>query len=221
MMSLEQGNGGPNCNNYQRPNHISVTRTTQDCLTNSRSYPKPTEDVDGMGPSDMNGSDYECSERVVINVSGLRFETQLRTLNQFPDTLLGNPQKRNRYYDPLRNEYFFDRNRPSFDAVLYYYQSGGRLRRPVNVPLDVFSEEIKFYELGEEAIQKYREDEGFIKEEEKPLPTNVFQRRVWLLFEYPESSTSARLIAIFSVVVIVRSIVWCWLDTRTDSKKCR
>ena len=126
MMSLEQGNGGPpNCSNYPRQhaqNH--VTRTTQECLTNSRSYPKPTDDVDGMGPTDMQGSDYECSERVVINVSGLRFETQLRTLNQFPETLLGNPQKRNRYYDPLRNEYFFDRNRPSFDAVLYYYQSG-------------------------------------------------------------------------------------------------
>lgn len=64
----------------------------------------------------------ECSERIVINVSGLRFETRLRTLDQYPDTLLGNEEKRNRYYDPLKNEYFFDRNRPSFDAILYYYQ---------------------------------------------------------------------------------------------------
>lgn len=92
----------------------------------------------------------------VWQVSGLRFETQLRTLNQFPDTLLGDPARRIRYFDPLRNEYFFDRNRPSFDAILYYYQSGGRLRRPVNVPLDVFSEEIKFYELGEMATNKFR-----------------------------------------------------------------
>ena len=45
----------------------------------------------------------------------------------------------------------------SFDAILYYYQSGGRLRRPVNVPLDVFSEEIKFYELGDYAIGKFRQ----------------------------------------------------------------
>ncbi|KFM58916.1 Potassium voltage-gated channel protein Shaker, partial [Stegodyphus mimosarum] len=78
--------------------------------------------------------DHDFCERVVINVSGLRFETQLRTLNQFPDSLLGDPGRRIRYFDPLRNEYFFDRNRPSFDAILYYYQSGGRLRRPVNVP---------------------------------------------------------------------------------------
>lgn len=33
---------------------------------------------------------------------------------------------------------------------------GGRLRRPVNVPLDTFSEELTFYELGEQAINKFR-----------------------------------------------------------------
>nr|XP_014271402.1 potassium voltage-gated channel protein Shaker isoform X8 [Halyomorpha halys] len=162
--------------------------------------------------------DHDFCERVVINVSGLRFETQLRTLNQFPDTLLGDPSRRIRYFDPLRNEYFFDRNRPSFDAILYYYQSGGRLRRPVNVPLDVFSEEIKFYELGELATNKFREDEGFIKEEEKPLPSHEFQRKVWLLFEYPESSQAARVVAIISVFVILLSIVIFCLETLPEFK---
>ncbi|KAM4722472.1 potassium voltage-gated channel subfamily A member 4 [Rhinophrynus dorsalis] len=158
-------------------------------------------------------SEFECCERVVINVSGLRFETQLKTLTQFPETLLGDPEKRMRYFDPLRNEYFFDRNRPSFDAILYYYQSGGRLKRPVNVPFDIFSEEVKFYELGDEALLKYREDEGFVKEEEKQLPENEFKRQVWLLFEYPESSGPARGIAIVSVLVILISIVIFCLET--------
>ncbi|XP_064480783.1 potassium voltage-gated channel protein Shaker-like isoform X2 [Ornithodoros turicata] len=165
--------------------------------------------------------DHDFCERVVINVSGLRFETQLRTLNQFPDTLLGDPGRRIRYFDPLRNEYFFDRNRPSFDAILYYYQSGGRLRRPVNVPLDVFAEEIKFYELGEGTFNKFREDEGFIKEEERALPARQFQRRVWLLFEYPESSQAARVVAIISVVVILLSIVIFCLETLPEFKHYR
>ena len=52
----------------------------------------------------------------------------------------------------------------------------------------------------------FREDEGFIKEEEKPLPTNDLQRKVWLLFEYPESSQHARIVAIISVFVILLSI---------------
>lgn len=38
--------------------------------------------------------DHHLCERVVINVSGLRFETQLRTLQAFPDTLLGDPNRR-------------------------------------------------------------------------------------------------------------------------------
>ncbi|TSP79443.1 Potassium voltage-gated channel subfamily A member 3 [Bagarius yarrelli] len=162
---------------------------------------------------------HECCERVVINISGMRFETQLKTLAQFPQTLLGDPKKRMRYFDPLRNEYFFDRNRPSFDAILYYYQSGGRIRRPVNVPIDIFSEEIRFYELGEEAMEKFREDEGFIKEEERPLPAREFQRQVWLLFEYPESSGAARAIAIVSVLVILISIVIFCLETLPEFRE--
>ncbi|KAF6339560.1 potassium voltage-gated channel subfamily A member 5 [Rhinolophus ferrumequinum] len=152
-------------------------------------------------------------QRVLINISGLRFETQLGTLAQFPNTLLGDPAKRLRYFDPLRNEYFFDRNRPSFDGILYYYQSGGRLRRPVNVSLDVFADEIRFYQLGDEAMERFREDEGFIKEDEKPLPRNEFQRQMWLIFEYPESSGSARAIAIVSVLVILISIITFCLET--------
>jgi hypothetical protein len=83
------------------------------------------DDVDGDDASDCLSSIERRtgSGRIVINVSGMRVETRLRTLNRFPDTLLGNERKRARYYDALRNEYFFDRNRLSFDAILYYYQA--------------------------------------------------------------------------------------------------
>ncbi|KAM3832276.1 potassium voltage-gated channel subfamily A member 5-like [Vipera latastei] len=155
----------------------------------------------------------ELAERVLLNVSGLRFETRLGTLDQFPETLLGDPAKRLRYFDPLRNEYFFDRHRPSFDGILYFYQSGGKLRRPVNVSLEVFADEVRFYQLGEAALERFREEEGFLREEEKPLPAHEFQRQVWLIFEYPESSGSARGIAIVSVLVILISIVTFCLET--------
>jgi potassium voltage-gated channel Shaker-related subfamily A protein len=168
--------------------------------------------------------DYELSERIVINVSGLKFETQLKTLSNFQMTLLGDAQRRVRYFDPLRNEYFFDRNRPSFDAILYYYQSNGRLRRPVNVPVDVFTEEIKFFELGEEAFNKFRQDEGLNKsskqsQEERILPTNRMQRALWLLFEYPETGKWARLVAIISVTVILLSIATFCLETLPEYKR--
>ncbi|XP_068598113.1 potassium voltage-gated channel subfamily A member 10 [Brachionichthys hirsutus] len=152
-------------------------------------------------------------EKVIINVSGLMFETQVSTLHKFPETLLGDPVKRINYFDPMRNEYFFDRNRPSFDGVLYFYQSGGRIRRPANVPLDVFANEIVFYELGNEAMEQFREDEGFIKEPDVLLPTNELQRQFWLLFEYPESSSAAKSVALVSVFVIVISIFIFCIET--------
>ena len=150
-------------------------------------------------------NDYEISERVIINISGLRFETQLKTLQQFPDSLLGDPAKRIKWFDPLRNEYFFDRNRRSFDAILYFYQSGGRLRRPVNVPIHVFCQEIIFFQLGEHVLQRYQEDEGVLVAEDPVYPGNECQKKIWLLFEHPESSQAARIVAIFSVSVILLS----------------
>lgn len=156
------------------------------------------------------------SERLVINVSGMKYETQLRTLARFPDSLLGDAHKRMCYFDPLRNEVFLDRNRACFDSILYFYQSGGRLRRPAHIPLDIFMEELEFYQLGEEAMSRFREDEGFPKEEPRPLPARPLQRRLWMLFEHPESSGGARIIAIISVTVIMLSILIFCLETLPD-----
>lgn len=161
---------------------------------------------------DKRGLD-DGDQKVIINIAGLRFETQLKTLDQFPNTLLGDPFKRMEYFDPMRNEYFFDRNRPSFDGILYYYQSGGKVRRPANVPLDVFTDEIVFYELGKEAMEQFREEEGFIKDVAIPLPTNDMHKQFWLLFEYPESSNAARGVALVSVLVIVISIIIFCMET--------
>ncbi|XP_076123767.1 potassium voltage-gated channel subfamily A member 10 [Alosa pseudoharengus] len=152
-------------------------------------------------------------QKVVINVSGMKYETQLKTLSQFPDSLLGDPKKRMYHFDPMKNEYFFDRNRPAFDGILYFYQSGGKIRRPANVPLEIFADEIIFYELGADAIEQFREEEGLVKEPEAALPTKEIHKQFWLLFEYPESSSAARLVALVSVTVITISIVVFCLET--------
>ncbi|XP_068449876.1 potassium voltage-gated channel subfamily A member 10 [Clinocottus analis] len=191
--------------NSESPTDSVFSKVARDCFENEDLFEKNFVE--------------EKDEKVVINVSGLMFETQLSTLNKFPETLLGDPMKRISYFDPMKNEYFFDRNRPSFDGVLYYYQSGGRIRRPANVPLDVFANEMVFYELGHEAMQQFREDEGFIKEPEVLLPTNELQRQFWLLFEYPESSSAAKSVALVSVFVIVISIVIFCLETLPEFRE--
>ncbi|CAL4064841.1 unnamed protein product, partial [Meganyctiphanes norvegica] len=164
-----------------------------------------------------NIKDHNTCKRVIINVSGLHFETQLRTLNQFPDTLLGEASRRNQYFDPHRDEFFFDRNRPSFEAILYYYQSGGRLRRPTNVPLDVFATEIQFFDLGQDTMNKFWNDEGFVTKI-RPLPENEIQCKIWLTFDEPSSSIFARFIAIISLSAILISIIVFCMETLPEYK---
>jgi len=61
----------------------------------------------------------------------------------------------------------------TLQAVLYYYQSGGRLKRPLEVPEDVFLDELQFYEISEKTILEYKVKEGFLVD--KVRPTSVSQ----------------------------------------------
>ena len=151
-------------------------------LGGPRSLSGPWDDLYSPALSSVDSPGCRSADRITINVSGLRFETQRSTVERFGGTLLGDPRKRDSFYDPLRDEYFFDRNRPSFDAILYYYQSGGRLRRPVNVPLDVFTEEVRFYQLDDVTIEQFLQVSGrhhrSVSSGEWTSPSNSFFRRM-------------------------------------------
>ena len=161
----------------------------------------------------------KLAEPIIINIGGKKYETFEHTLNQFPNTLLGNPEKRKRYFDEKNNEYFFDRHRSSFTAILYYYQSGGLLERPLHVSNDVFLEELNFFQLTDD-IQKENEEAACEEEEtgdgeveEEELPENKTLRAIWMLFEHPSSSNQAKALAIFSLVIIMVSIVIFCVET--------
>jgi len=110
--------------------------------------------------------------------------------------------------------------------VICSCQSGGRLRRPLNVPVEIFADELEFYDLGAEVVDKFRADEGLSSDcaddEQLPvLPRGQFRRAVWLLLEYPESSSAARAVAILSVSVILLSIATFCLETLPQFKQYR
>ncbi|XP_031554873.1 potassium voltage-gated channel subfamily A member 2-like [Actinia tenebrosa] len=146
-------------------------------------------------------------DRIVINVSGMIFETREETLARFPNSLLGSLGKRNTYYIPESNEYFFNRNRMAFEAILYFYQSHGRLRRPSEVPMRIFKQEIEFFELGEDILHDMLINEGYIEESKPSLPTNSLQRKLWELFEHPDSSLIATILVLFSIFMIVAAVL--------------
>ena len=146
-------------------------------------------------------------DRIIINVCGDRYETHRTTLEFYPNTLLGNHQRRKYYYDKARNEYFFDRHRACFEAILYYYQSSGRLRRPNYVPIDIFLEEVTFFELGPEALNQLRKDENIKEVRKVRLPKSRFRRHLWATIEYPDYSLMAKIVNIISLLMVLTSTI--------------
>jgi len=66
-------------------------------------------------------------------------------LDRHPATLLGSPAKRALYWVEHRREYFFDRHRPSFDAIIAYLVEGISLKRPPHIPSEVFLKEVRHF----------------------------------------------------------------------------
>ena len=172
-----------------------------------------------MTTNDKLNSNFENLEqpkgngKIVINISGLRFQTYVSTLEKFPDTLLGSATKRQQFYDAELGELFFDRNRSAFEAILGYYQNDGSIFRPENVPIKIIAGEIMFFELGSTALNQLFEIPSFTAPEENIMPKNKLQRRIWLLFEHPDSSMYARVLAFWSLAVIIVSIVTFCLES--------
>ena len=152
--------------------------------------------------------------RIRINVRGLVFETYEQTLAQYPQTLLGSPSKRVEYYNPLSKEYCFDRDKTVFDSILFFYQSCGILSCPEHIPRENFLEEIKFFQLHQ-ADKRYKEEiepeEG--KTVEQELPEHPIQRKIWKLFEHPDSSKWADMLAKFSLLIIIMSTITFCIET--------
>uniref|UniRef100_A0A1I8GVX2 Ricin B-type lectin domain-containing protein n=1 Tax=Macrostomum lignano TaxID=282301 RepID=A0A1I8GVX2_9PLAT len=160
--------------------------------------------VDGVAGS-LRRQESSCDsgcQRVSINVAGEIFETQLRTLRRFPGTLLGNDQKRLQYWDASRGQYFFDRHRPSFAAILNYYQSGGRLRRPNEVPEEVFYEELRFFQLDEAVIRSFLVSEGYSQLTVRHWSQPSWRTSLFSALHYPKTTKFGRLLVAPSVAII-------------------
>ena len=53
-----------------------------------------------------------------FNVSGSHYVLSEKILSQLPNSLLGSATLRNKYFDFKRNEYFLDRHKATFEAVI-------------------------------------------------------------------------------------------------------
>lgn len=163
--------------------------------------------------------------RVVINISGEIFETYERTLKSFPETLLGNMRKSHRYYCPLTKQYFFERNRQCFVAILFYYQSRGILCCPPDMAVDIFAEECRFFGISENEINAMKAKEGVLPEM-KNMYVDIDQSKtkrayLWNSIENPETSFIAKIVTTISLLAILGSVSLIVLETMDINKENR
>ncbi|XP_006269097.2 potassium voltage-gated channel subfamily D member 1 isoform X1 [Alligator mississippiensis] len=171
-------------------------------------------------------------ERLVLNVSGRRFETWRATLERYPDTLLGGAE-RDFFYDEEAGEIFLDRDPEVFRYVLNFYRTG-HLHCPRHECIQAYDEELSFYGLAPELVgdcclEDYRdrkkenlerlaedeEAEGLAEAASQPpsaaSPPPSARQRLWRAFENPHASTTALVFyyvtGFFIAVSVVANVV--------------
>jgi hypothetical protein len=77
----------------------------------------------------------DLDNRVVLNIGGIRFETYKTTLRKIPATRLSRLTESLANYDPVLNEYFFDRHPGVFAQILNYYRTGKSLSYSLSLSL--------------------------------------------------------------------------------------
>ncbi|CAJ0945487.1 unnamed protein product [Ranitomeya imitator] len=96
------------------------------------------------------------TERIVINVGGTRHRTYRSTLRTLPGTRLAwlaEPDAHSHFdYDPLVDEFFFDRHPGVFAHILNYYRTG-KLHCPADVCGPLYEEELAFWGIDETDVE--------------------------------------------------------------------
>ncbi|XP_078053442.1 potassium voltage-gated channel protein Shaw [Augochlora pura] len=96
--------------------------------------------------------DGRWNDRVILNVGGIRHETYKSTLKKIPATRLSRLTEALANYDPVLNEYFYDRHPDVFAQVLNYYRTG-KLHYPTDVCGPLFEEELEFWGLDSNQVE--------------------------------------------------------------------
>jgi len=94
----------------------------------------------------------DAENRVILNCGGIRHETYKTTLKKIPATRLSRLTEALANYDPLLNEYFFDRHPGVFAQILNYYRTG-KLHYPTDVCGPLFEEELEYWGLDSNQVE--------------------------------------------------------------------
>ena len=168
-------------------------------------------------------------KRIVLNVSGRKFETWDYTLKKYPKTLLGSSERES-FYDSKRKEYFFERDPSFFRHILNYYRHG-KLHFSLEECGEFYEDELEFFRIPTDAVglcclEEYHDaNAAAVRESNSETGEAVtshcecvpqrktFRQRLWFLFENPRSSTTAKVVYYAIGIAIILSIITTITET--------
>ena len=145
-------------------------------------------------------------KQLTINVSGTHFKVWASVFDRFPDSLLGNAEIREQFYDYEKKFYFIDRDPVLFRHVLNYYRSG-KLHYPKTDCVCAVEDELSYYGISHDIItdccyEDYRDkkhevverldDSNIDRTNLKRLSRNPqfsVKQKIWMAVEHPGSCT--------------------------------
>ena len=169
------------------------------------------------------------NKRVVINVSGRRYETWEATLSRHPESLLGS-KEREYFLDEKTGEYVFDRDPSIFRHILNYYRTG-RLHFSYYDCSKTFEEEFRFFGIPFDGFDSCCWNEVNDSYEAETLiattMTNLRQRvcrtdfdtiraTVWDTFENPQRTRASR--SVYNIIVV--AVALSLLITTVQTIRC-
>ncbi|VDL89301.1 unnamed protein product [Schistocephalus solidus] len=142
-------------------------------------------------------------EKMVINVSGVKYEIFKSCVERFPNTLLGSCE-REYFYDEETQEYYFDRDPGIFRYILEYYRHGF-LHFPRSECFLAYEKELIFFRIstdlmGECCYENYQDcrrehTERLIEaqgpKDQRAAKPLIFRQKLWASFENPDDSTAS------------------------------
>lgn len=164
-------------------------------------------------------------KRIVLNVSGRKFETWDHNLKKFPSTLLGSSD-REAFYDSHKREYFFERDPIFFRHILNYYRHG-KLHFSLEECGEFYEDELNFFRIPADAmglccLEEYGDantngSRDPPVEEKKacecvPL-RKTFRQKLWFTLENPQSCTTAKIVYYITGIAIILSIITTITET--------
>uniref|UniRef100_A0A915MHU1 BTB domain-containing protein n=1 Tax=Meloidogyne javanica TaxID=6303 RepID=A0A915MHU1_MELJA len=141
--------------------------------------------INVTSPSCLSG----VENRIILNVGGIRYETYSHVLKKIPATRLSRLTPNLSNYDPVKNEYFFDRHPGAFSLILNYYRTGRETQETLAL-IESMEMDTDIRPTQEDVAKKF----GW-EEEYNNGKLNLWQKvkpKLWSLFEEPWTSRGAR-----------------------------